>query len=328
MLRTRNKAKTLIVELYWGPRGAPIGSQNPQVEIRIGNEASRPMFSGAGLQMDARLDRTAKLPGGNATLGVKFIARVTLSIARDIVSLPARKNAAGAARAGIRWTGAAQHLSAIAQECGPCLGGANAPESSKRTARSTDLQAIGRYIAKDVPEGGAVPLPREALLDDGCLHGGLVFARGQTLAEDLKEVKRSKDQFVVHPGERLPPAMGGIVGHCGNLAQQCAIVKVAGMADLKSPDAARCFDGEEACFEVVKNKRYREGEVLVIRYEGPQRGPGMRVSSRPAQSLIGEGWAERSLSLPRWSTVRQVSRTHTGAGIHSSTARKVCHARN
>jgi dihydroxyacid dehydratase/phosphogluconate dehydratase len=143
------------------------------------------------------------------------------------------------------------------------------------------LQPIGRYIAKDVPE-------------------------------DILGVKRNKDQFVVHPGERLSPAMGGVAGHCGNLAQQCAIVKVAGMADLKSPDSARCFDGEEARFEVVKNKRHREGEVLVIRYEGPQRGPGMRVSSRP-------------LSLPRWRTVRQVSRTHTSAGVHSSTARKVCH---
>jgi hypothetical protein len=191
------------------------------------------MFSGAGSQMDPRLDRTAKLPGGNASVGVKF-------------------------------------------------------------ARSTDLQPIGRYIAKDVPE-------------------------------DILGVKRNKDQLVVHPGDRLLPAMGGVVGQCGNLAQQWAIVKVAGMADLKSPDSARCFDGEEARFEVVKNKRYREGEVLVIRYEGPQRGPGMRVSSRPAQSLIGEGWAERSLSLPRWSTVRQVSRTHTGAGIRSSTAREVCH---
>ena len=236
--------------------------------------------------MDARLDRTAKLPGGNATLGVKFIARVTLSIARDIVSLPARKNAAGAARAGIRWTGAAQHLSAIAQECGPCLGGANAPESSKRTARSTDLQAIGRYIAKDVPEGGAVPLPREALLDDGCLHGGLVFARGQTLAEDLKEVKRSKDQFVVHPGERLPPAMGGIVGHCGNLAQQCAIVKVAGMADLKSPDAARCFDGEEACFEVVKK---------TLQGRRSARDPLRRAATRPRDaSELATG------AIPHW----------------------------
>jgi dihydroxy-acid dehydratase len=239
--------------------------------------------------MDVRLDCTAKLPGGNATGCVKFID-LRAAISRDIVTRPAPKNA-GVPRVGA----AAQHLSAIAHECGWRLDGGDRAESGKRTARSTGLQPIGRYIAKDVPE-------------------------------DTLGAKRNKDQLVVHPGERLSPAMGGVVGHCGNLAQQCAIVKVVGMADLKSPDSARRFDGEEARFEVVKNKRYREGEVLVIHDEGPQHGPGMRVSSRPAQSRIGEGRAERSLSLSRWRNVQQVSRAHTGAGTHSSTARKVCHA--
>jgi dihydroxy-acid dehydratase len=102
-------------------------------------------------------------------------------------------------------------------------------------------------------------------------------------------VKWNKDQDVVHPADKPLTATGGVVGLRGNLAPEGAIVKVAGMADLKFSGPARCFDGEEACFEAVKKKKYREGEVLVIRYEGPKGGPGMREMLATTAALYGQG---------------------------------------
>jgi dihydroxy-acid dehydratase len=127
------------------------------------------------------------------------------------------------------------------------------------------------------------------LLDHGYLHGDCITVTGRTIAENLKRVKWNKDQDVVHPADKPLSATGGVVGLRGNLAPEGAIVKVAGMADLKFTGPARCFDGEEACFDAVKNKKYREGEVLVIRYEGPQGGPGMREMLATTAALYGQG---------------------------------------
>jgi dihydroxy-acid dehydratase len=102
-------------------------------------------------------------------------------------------------------------------------------------------------------------------------------------------VKWNKDQDVVRPADQPLSATGGVVGLKGNLAPEGAIVKVAGMADLKFTGPARCFDGEEACFEAVKKKTYKEGDVLVIRYEGPKGGPGMREMLATTAALYGQG---------------------------------------
>ena len=151
-----------------------------------------------------------------------------------------------------------------------------------------DLKRAGRYVAKDMDEARGVPLLRRALLDHGSIHGECVTVTGRAVAENFKQVKRNKDQDVVHPDKPLS-ATGGVVGLRGNLAPEGAIVKVAGMASLKFTGSARCFDGEEARFGAVKNKKYREGEVLVIRYEGPQGGPGMREMSATTAALYGQG---------------------------------------
>jgi dihydroxy-acid dehydratase len=127
------------------------------------------------------------------------------------------------------------------------------------------------------------------LLDHGYLHGDCLTVTGRTIAENLKRVKWNKDQDVVRPADKPLSANGGVVGLKGNLAPDGAIVKVAGMAELKFVGPARCFDGEEACFEAVKKKKYREGEVLVIRYEGPQGGPGMREMLATTAALYGQG---------------------------------------
>jgi dihydroxy-acid dehydratase len=133
---------------------------------------------------------------------------------------------------------------------------------------SANLKPLGRYLAKDVCELLHVPRPVRTLLDCGCVTG-------QTVVEDLKGIKRNRDQSVVRPVDQPLSATRGIVGFKSNLAPAEAVVKVAGLADLKSTDPAR-FDGEEARGGIVKNKKYREGKVLVIRYAGRQGGPGMR----------------------------------------------------
>ena len=147
----------------------------------------------------------------------------------------------------------------------------------------------GRYVAKDMFEAGGVQLLMRTLLDHGYLHGECLTVTGRTVAENLKRVEWNKDQDVVHPADKPLSATGGVVGLRGNLAPEGAIVKVAGMADLKFTGPARCFDGEEACFEAVKKKKYREGDVLVIRYEGPKGGPGMREMLATTAALYGQG---------------------------------------
>jgi dihydroxy-acid dehydratase len=118
---------------------------------------------------------------------------------------------------------------------------------------------------------------------------------GRTMAENLASVRWNDDQDVVRPATAPITPTGGVVGLRGNLAPEGAIVKVAGMAADKQVfrGPARCFDGEEACFEAVKNRQYREGEVLVIRYEGPKGGPGMREMLSTTAALYGQGMGDK-----------------------------------
>jgi dihydroxy-acid dehydratase len=129
----------------------------------------------------------------------------------------------------------------------------------------------------------------KTLLDHGFLHGDCMTVTGRTIAENLKSVKWNPDQDVVLPADKPLSHTGGVVGLKGNLAPEGAIVKVAGMAGLKFTGPARCFDGEEACFEAVTHKKYAEGDVLVIRYEGPRGGPGMREMLSTTAALYGQG---------------------------------------
>src|SRR5207248_11452048 len=129
---------------------------------------------------------------------------------------------------------------------------------------------------KDLFEAGGVPLLMKTLLEHGYLHGNCMTVTGRTIAENMKSVRWNPDQDVVRPADKPLSPTGGVVGLRGNLAPEGAIVKVAGMSEVKFSGTARVFDGEEACFEAVKNRKYREGDVLVIRYEGPRGGPGMR----------------------------------------------------
>jgi dihydroxy-acid dehydratase len=212
---------------------------------------------------------------------------------RDIVTKQALENAAAVVAASGGSTNAALHLPAIAHECGIEFTLFDVAEVFKRTPYVADLKPAGRYVAKDMFEAGGVPLLMKTLLDGGFLHGGCLTVTGRTVAENMQRVSWNPDQDVVRPADRPLSKTGGVVGLKGNLATEGAIVKVAGMTALKFTGPARCFDGEEACFEAVKNKQYKEGEVLVIRYEGPKGGPGMREMLSTTAALYGQGMGDK-----------------------------------
>ncbi|MGC1279983.1 MAG: dihydroxy-acid dehydratase [Xanthobacteraceae bacterium] len=208
---------------------------------------------------------------------------------RDIVTRKALENAAAVVAATGGSTNAALHLPAIANECGVKFDLFDVAEVLKMTPYIADLKPSGRYVAKDVFEAGGVPLLMKTLLDHGYLHGDCLTVTGRTIAENLKSVKWNPDQAVIYPANKPISPTGGVVGLKGNLAPEGAIVKVAGMERMQFSGPARCFDGEEACFDAVKNKKYKEGDVLVIRYEGPKGGPGMREMLSTTAALYGQG---------------------------------------
>src|SRR5579885_3677348 len=212
---------------------------------------------------------------------------------RDIVTRKALENAAAVVAATGGSTNAALHLPAIANECGVKFDLFDVAEVLKRTPYIADLKPAGRYVAKDLFEAGGVPLLMKTLLDHGYLHGDCLTVTGRTIAENLRSVKWNEHQDVVWPADKPISPTGGVVGLKGNLAPEGAIVKVAGMERLQFSGPARCFDGEEACFEAVKNRKYKEGEVLVIRYEGPKGGPGMREMLSTTAALYGQGMGNK-----------------------------------
>jgi dihydroxy-acid dehydratase len=212
---------------------------------------------------------------------------------RDIVTREALENAAVVVAASGGSTNAALHLPAIAHECGIEFDLFEVAEIFRRTPYIADLKPAGKYVAKDLFEVGGIPLLMKTLLDHGYLHGDCLTVTGRTIAENMRGVAWNPEQDVVYPADRPLSPTGGVVGLSGNLAPEGAIVKVAGMKTLKFTGPARCFDSEEACFEAVTNKRYKEGEVLVIRYEGPRGGPGMREMLATTAALYGQGMGDK-----------------------------------
>src|SRR5580693_902671 len=208
---------------------------------------------------------------------------------RDIVTRKALENAAAVVAASGGSTNAGLHLPAIANECGIKFDLFDVAEIFKKTPYVADLKPGGRYVAKDMYEAGGIPLLMKTLLDNGHLHGDCLTVTGRTISENLKSVKWNPHQDVVRSADNPIPVTGGVVGLKGNLAPEGAIVKVAGMSNLKFTGPARCFDREEDAFEAVKNRTYKEGDVLVIRYEGPKGGPGMREMLSTTAALYGQG---------------------------------------
>jgi dihydroxy-acid dehydratase len=228
------------------------------------------------------------------TAGEKVMELIARNIRpRDIVTRKALENAATVVAASGGSTNAALHLPAIAHEAGIKFDLFDVAEIFKKTPYIADLKPGGRYVAKDLFEVGGIPLLMKTLLDHGFLHGDCLTVTGRTMAENMESVKWNEDQDVIRPANNPFTVTGGVVGLKGNLAPEGAIVKVAGMKNLRFSGPARCFDNEEACFEAVSKKQYKEGEVLVIRYEGPRGGPGMREMLSTTAALYGQGMGDK-----------------------------------
>ncbi|TPK98110.1 dihydroxy-acid dehydratase [Mesorhizobium sp. B2-4-12] len=226
----------------------------------------------------------------NFASGEKVMELIAKNIRpRDIVTLKALENAATVVSATGGSTNAALHLPAIAHEAGIKFDLFDVARIFEKTPYIADLKPGGKYVAKDMFEAGGIPLLMKTLLDHGYLHGDCLTVTGRTLAENMEHVAWNEHQDVVRPANRPITQTGGVVGLKGNLAPEGAIVKVAGMTELKFSGPARCFDSEEECFEAVTHRNYREGEVLVIRYEGPRGGPGMREMLSTTAALYGQG---------------------------------------
>ena len=212
---------------------------------------------------------------------------------RDIVTLKSLENAATVVAASGGSTNAALHLPAIAHEAGIAFDLFDVAEVFKRTPYICDLKPGGKYVAKDMYEAGGVPMLLRTLLDGGYLHGDCITVTGKTIAQNLEGLQFDPEQRVIYPVKTPLSPTGGVVGLKGSLAPDGAIVKVAGMKTLKFSGPARCFDCEEDAFRAVEAKEYREGEVLVIRYEGPRGGPGMREMLSTTAALYGQGMGDK-----------------------------------
>lgn len=214
---------------------------------------------------------------------------------RDIVTKKSLENAAAIVAATGGSTNAVLHLPAIAHECGIDFDVFTIGKIFARTPYIADMKPGGKYVAKDLYEAGGVQMILKILLDAGFIHGDCLTVTGKTMAENLRDVKFNENQDVVHKPEKPLATSGGVVVLRGNLAEDGAVVKVAGMKkdELKFSGTARCFDSEEDCFKAVEQKNYREGDVLVIRYEGPRGGPGMREMLATTAAIYGQGMGSK-----------------------------------
>ncbi|MDP9126994.1 MAG: dihydroxy-acid dehydratase, partial [Pseudomonadota bacterium] len=212
---------------------------------------------------------------------------------RDIVTRQALENAATVVAASGGSTNAALHLPAMAHEAGIDFDLHEVAAIFKRTPYIADMKPGGRYVAKDLFDIGGVPVLMKTLLDAGFLHGDCLTVTGRTIADNLRDVVFPPDQDVVRPAKQPLSPTGGVVGLRGNLAPQGAIVKVAGMRTLQFTGPARVFDCEEDAFKAVQEHAYNDGDVLVIRYEGPRGGPGMREMLSTTAALYGHGSGEK-----------------------------------
>jgi dihydroxy-acid dehydratase len=209
---------------------------------------------------------------------------------RELVTKKSLENAAAAVAATGGSTNAALHLAAIAHEAGIRFTLDDFARVAKRTPLIADLKPGGRFLAKDLHAVGGVYAVLKALLARGVLHGECLTLAGERLETALAAQPGADGEVV-----KREPIMetGGIVVLKGNLAPDGALIKVAGLKALEFEGRARVFDSEEACAEVVKRRAYKAGEVLVIRYEGPKGGPGMREMLGVTALIYGQGMGEK-----------------------------------
>ena len=212
---------------------------------------------------------------------------------RDIVTRKSLENAARIVAASGGSTNAALHLPAMAHEAGIKFDLLDVADIFKSTPYIADLKPGGNYVAKDLYEVGGVPVLLRALLDGGYLNEDCITVTGKTLKENLSAIEFPNNQKVVRPINKPISPTGGVVGLKGNLAPEGAIVKVAGMSKLKHRGPARVFNSEEQAYKAVETRQYKEGDVIVIRYEGPKGGPGMREMLATTSAIYGQGMGDK-----------------------------------
>ncbi|WP_374942856.1 dihydroxy-acid dehydratase [Sphingomonas sp.] len=212
---------------------------------------------------------------------------------RDICTRAAFVNAARVVAATGGSTNGALHLPAMAHEAGIDFDLFDVAEAFKSTPYIADLKPGGQYVARDMYEAGGVYMLMKTMLSGGFLDGDCLTVTGKTLGENIDEVTWNPDQKVIYDVKAPISPTGGVVGLRGTLAPDGAIVKVAGMHRLQFEGPARVFDCEEDTFAAVEARSIAEGEVIVIRYEGPKGGPGMREMLSTTAALYGLGLGEK-----------------------------------
>ncbi|ARJ48470.1 dihydroxy-acid dehydratase [Candidatus Pelagibacter sp. RS40] len=212
---------------------------------------------------------------------------------RDIVTRKSLENAATIVAATGGSTNAALHLPAIANEIGIKFDLMDVAKIFKKTPYLADLKPGGKYVAKDMWLAGGVPMLLKTLYEGGFIHGECLTVTGKTMKENLKNIKFNSNQKVMRKYNNPLSPDGGVVGLKGNLAPEGGIVKIAGLKKLQFTGRARCFDNEEVAYKAVKNKKYKEGDIIIIRYEGPKGGPGMREMLQTTGAIYGQGMGEK-----------------------------------
>jgi dihydroxy-acid dehydratase len=210
---------------------------------------------------------------------------------RDIMTREAFENAIAVVMAIGGSTNAVLHLIAMAHAAGVPLALDDFETIRGRIPVLCDLKPSGRYVATDLHRAGGIPQVMKILLANGALHGGCRTITGQSVAELLRDVPAEPPagQDVIHPWGRPLYPQGHLAILRGNLAEEGSVAKITGVKRLTMTGPARVFESEENCLEAILAGRIRAGDVIVIRYEGPQGGPGMREMLSPTSAIIGAG---------------------------------------
>ncbi|MSQ21754.1 MAG: dihydroxy-acid dehydratase [Dehalococcoidia bacterium] len=212
---------------------------------------------------------------------------------RDILTRDAFENAITVALSMGGSTNVVLHMLAIAHEAGVPLVLDDFDRISRQTPYIADMKPGGKYVMADLDRVGGVAQVMKRLLNAGMLHGDALTVTGKTVAENLADVKLNTNQDVVYSTERPLAPTGGLVIVKGNLAPEGGVIKVAGNQHLQQRGPARVFDSEQATFAAVQRREIKAGDVVVIRYEGPKGGPGMREMLAVTAALVGQGLGEQ-----------------------------------
>ena len=278
------------LELVACPSAGACGGQFTANTMACVSEAiglALPYSAGTPAPYEER-DKYAKLSG---KMVMELLAKQIKP--RDIVTKKALENAATIVAATGGSTNAALHLPAIANEAGIKFDLMDVAKIFKKTPYLADLKPGGKYVAKDMWLAGGVPMLLKTLYDGGYIHGDCMTVTGKTMKENLRGIKFNPKQKVLRAYNKPLSPDGGVVGLKGNLAPEGGIVKIAGLKKLQFTGRARCFDNEESAMKAVQSRKYKDGDVFIIRYEGPVGGPGMREMLSTTGAIYGQGKGEK-----------------------------------